>query len=762
VDRGAPHPGAVLYLGPAPIPAALKAAIESAAPAVGLVQATALDDAAAAAAVADTTPLLLVADPLTHALEMEALRRGVQECLDLAEVDAMSLHRALERAGARAGARTGAAAGSAATESEQQFRALAENVPVLVWMDDADHNLIYQNPVADAFSGRTIDQESGRGWFEGIHPDDVGPLDELYRDTVAKPGFYQRMLRLRRADGVYRWMLEIGVPRLAPDGALLGFLGVDVDVTELKEASARLEQAESRYRHFIEQSTEGIWRFELDAPMPVTLPESEQVRLLLDGSYLAECNVAMAAMYGYDRPEEMVGKYLRDLAAPDIPAMEDVLRRFIRSGYRLTNVETHERDRHGHSKLFLNNLVGVIENGAMVRSWGMQQDITERRVLEEETRQVRKMETAGRLAGGIAHDFNNLLTAILGTTEILLSELPAGATARTDVEEIKRAAGRAANLTRQLLAFGRRQVLKPRVLDLNQLVQGVETMLRRVIGEHITLVTKTDPALWRVRADPGQVEQVLLNLCVNARDAMPTGGTLTVETANIAFGGATHGPETIMPPGRYVLISVSDSGVGMEPDTLNHVFEPFFTTKEQGKGTGLGLATVYGIVKQSGGFIYADSKLGEGSRFRIYLPRVAETLDLPDPGGSEAAPARAEGTLLLVEDEEAVRRLTKRMLESVGYQVLEAARGSEALALAESWTGKIDLVVTDVIMPGMSGQELSTRLRAARPWLKILYISGYTDDAILQHGTLLPNTSFLHKPFTQHELARRVREIIGH
>jgi PAS domain S-box-containing protein len=734
---------------------------------LGLVPAPDIDDPAARIALAELPSVLLIANPLTRALELEALRRGALECLDLSEVDATSISRATERANARAWARREVVRpadreSSDAQESEQQFRALAENVPVLVWMDDADHNLIYQNPFADTFSGRTIDQESGRAWFEGIHPDDVGALDELYRDTVAKPGFYQRMLRLRRADGVYRWMLEIGVPRLGTDGTLLGFIGVDVDVTELKEASARLEQAEARYRHFIEQSTEGIWRFELESPMPVSVSETQQIQIFLDGSYLAECNVAMAGMYGYDRPEEMVGRRLREFAAPDVAAMEEVLRRFIRSGYRLINAETHERDRHGRSKLFLNNMVGVIENGAMVRCWGMQQDITERRQLEEETRQVRKMETAGRLAGGIAHDFNNLLTAILGTTEILLSELPPGATARTDVEEIKRAASRAANLTRQLLAFGRRQVLKPRVLDLNQLVQGVETMLRRLIGEHITLETRTDPALWRVRADPGQLEQVLLNLCVNARDAMPTGGTVTIETTNLEFGGSAHGPEAIMPPGRYVLVSVTDTGVGMAPETLHHVFEPFFTTKEHGKGTGLGLATVYGIVKQSGGFIYADSRPGEGTRFRIYLPRVAETLDLPDSSGTEAAPARAEGTLLLVEDEEAVRRLTRRMLEGVGYRVLEASQGTEALDLAAGWQGKIDLVITDVIMPGMSGQELSARLRARWPGLKILYVSGYTDDAILQHGTLLPNTSFLHKPFTQHELARRVRDIVGH
>jgi CheY-like chemotaxis protein len=372
------------------------------------------------------------------------------------------------------------------------------------------------------------------------------------------------------------------------------------------------------------------------------------------------------------------------------------------------------------------------------------------------------METAGRLAGGIAHDFNNLLTAILGTSEILLQELPAYMPERNDVEEIKRAATRAANLTRQLLAFSRRQVLQPRILDLTSVVNGVETMLRRLIGEHITLLTHTAPELWQVRADPGQLEQVLLNLCVNARDAMPTGGTILIEAQNQRFEGTTLPPENVMPAGDYIRLTVSDTGVGMDPETQRHLFEPFFTTKEPGKGTGLGLATVYGIVKQSGGFIYAQSERGRGSQFRIFLPRVSGIPEKLESHTPTPRPPAAEGTLLLVEDEESVRRLARRVLEGVGYRVLEAASGTEALGIVESWEGPLDLVVTDVIMPGMSGQELSARLRERRPTLRILYVSGYTDDAILQHGILLPNTSFLQKPFTPGSLAQRVQEVMGY
>jgi signal transduction histidine kinase/CheY-like chemotaxis protein len=567
------------------------------------------------------------------------------------------------------------------------------------------------------------------------------------------------MYRFRRWDGAWRWFIEIGVPRYSVDGSFVGFTGVNVDVHELADAQRLLEEAEARYRHFIEQSSDGIWRMELTIPCRVDLPPDEQIRHWYDHSVLAECNVAMAKMYGFENPEELAGLGLGDLVPPE-PANLEYLRAFIGSGYRLLNAESHEVDKSGRPKWFLNSLVGIVENGMMTRAWGTQQDITARRVLEEEARQARKMETAGRLAGGIAHDFNNLLTAILGTSELLLNELAPGTAEREDVEEIKRAATRAANLTRQLLAFSRRQVLQPRVIDVETLVRGVETMLRRLIGEHISLTVRSESNLWHVRADPGQVEQVIVNLAVNARDAMPTGGTMTITTSNVHFAGTAIGQETIMPPGDYLLLTVTDTGTGMDEETLRHLFEPFFTTKATGKGTGLGLATVYGIVKQSGGFIYANSERDKGSCFRIYLPRVEEVLDEPEHASTVDLSGKAAGRVLLVEDEEAVRRLARRVLEGVGYEVLEAAHGAEALALFQKHSG-IDLVVTDVIMPGMSGQELSARIRQLNPAQQILYVSGYTDDTILQHGNFLPNTSFLQKPFSPSALVARVQELVG-
>jgi len=855
---------------------------------------------------APSAVVLLLLESPTIELELAALRAGVTECLERNTLDASELPGVVARAAARAAwrgegaarARVGSAPEAAGlhqlVERDAPYRELADTIPVLIWMDDADHQLIYQNQTADEFSGRTVADHNGRNWFADIHPDDVAGLEACYARTSAEPAPYQHTLRLRRADGTYRQILEIGVPRFLEGNRLGGFVGVDVDITEITETATRLEEAEERYRSliaalqegvtlheterglvfaneaaqrilglpldqlmgrlvvdprwsivrpdgsvfpaeelpaavtlrtgqpfegvpmgvhwpdgsvrwltvstqplrhpgqpvpyavvvsfadvtakrnslmalreseqryrtFIEQSSEGIWRYEFTQPVSVTLPELEQIHAWAAHSYLAECNTAMARMYGYERPEEITGSRVSDLLSLDDPANLAFLSAFIRAGYRLTDVESHGHDRHRQRRIFLNNLVGQVEAGALVRIWGTQRDITAQKQLEEETRQTRRMETAGRLAGGIAHDFNNLLTVILGTSDILLQDPATQFSAREDVEEIKRAATRAAGLTRQLLAFSRRQVLQPRIIDLDALVDGVERMLQRLIGEDVVLATQHHPGLWRIQADPGQLEQVLLNLCVNARDAMPTGGHLTISTGNLHFAGAESGPETVMPRGEYVRMTVEDSGSGMSEEVLQHIFEPFYTTKEPGKGTGLGLATVYGIVKQSDGFIFADSTPNAGSRFRIYFPRAEGTPEMAEPALVTPASLPAAGTILLVEDEESVRRLARRVLESAGYRVLEATQGQEALAIADQWLGAVDLVVTDIVMPGMSGQELSLRLRERQPALRILYVSGYTDDAILQHGTLLPDTAFLHKPFSPGLLTAKVREML--
>jgi two-component system, cell cycle sensor histidine kinase and response regulator CckA len=389
-------------------------------------------------------------------------------------------------------------------------------------------------------------------------------------------------------------------------------------------------------------------------------------------------------------------------------------------------------------------------------------DITEQRRLENQLWRSQKMEAVGRLAGGVAHDFNNLLTVITGYSDLVLASLAESDPRRKNVEQILKAGERAASLTRQLLAFSRRQVLAPQPLDLNAVVLNLDKMLRRLIGEDIEVLNVLAPDLWTVKADPGQVEQVLMNLAVNARDAMPEGGKLTIETANARIDGQTarrHDPP--MPAGDYVMLAVSDDGCGMDQETQNLVFEPFFTTKEEGKGTGLGLATVYGIVKQSGGFIWVYSERGCGASFKIYLPRIQDAKEPRHSVSSkEMSPAKGTETLLVVEDEHAVRELVRGVLESAGYTVLLASRGDEAIQIATAHRNVIDLLLTDVVMPQMGGRELANAIEKMDPKIKVVYMSGYAEKAIVHQGILEPGAVLIQKPFTPNGLVRKVREVL--
>ncbi len=396
------------------------------------------------------------------------------------------------------------------------------------------------------------------------------------------------------------------------------------------------------------------------------------------------------------------------------------------------------------------------------------EDLTERRRTEETLRrseeqllQWQKVEAIGRLAGGVAHDFNNLLMTIKGCSELLLNEFDRRDPRRDEVEEIRKAAERATSLTRQLLAFGRRQVLQPQVLDLNVVVANMNKMLHRLIGEDVQLNTVLAPDLWPVKVDPGQIEQVLMNLAVNARDAMPQGGKLTIETANVIHDEEYAREHVSVKPGFYVMLAVTDTGLGMDKETQSHLFEPFFTTKEEGRGSGLGLSTAYGIIKQSEGNIWAYSEPGKGTTFKIYMPRVEKSTKRYRPKTSVAtvAPGGTE-TILLVEDEDSVRVMVSKVLQSKGYTVLEASQGHEALQVSDHHEGPIHLMVTDVVMPQMSGRELAEKLAPFRPEMGVLYMSGYPDKAIIHHGVLEAGTAFLQKPFTLNALEWKVREVL--
>jgi nitrogen-specific signal transduction histidine kinase/CheY-like chemotaxis protein len=387
-------------------------------------------------------------------------------------------------------------------------------------------------------------------------------------------------------------------------------------------------------------------------------------------------------------------------------------------------------------------------------------DVTESRALEEQLRQSQKMEAVGRLAGGVAHDFNNLLTVIGGYGELLLTSTPRGDPNREPLEEIVAAGERAASLTRQLLAFSRKQVLMPEVLDLNAIVAGMDKMLKRLIGEDVDFVTLLDPSAGHARVDPGQLEQVIMNLAVNARDAMPRGGKLTIETANAELDGAYAQRHATVATGPYVMLAVSDTGVGMDAETQARIFEPFFTTKEKGKGTGLGLSTVFGIVKQSGGNIWVYSEQGKGTTFKVYLPRVEEAPMSREARSGIHSAIQGTETILLVEDESSIRTLARKALESVGYRVVDAKSGPNALELVRKSRDPIHLLLTDLVMPEMAGTELASRLLEDRPELRILYVSGYTDDAVVRHGLLDHRHHFLPKPFTPQILRRKVREVL--
>ena len=508
---------------------------------------------------------------------------------------------------------------------------------------------------------------------------------------------------------------------------------------ERRRSEEALRKSESMFRLLFSHTPLPTWVFDTET-----------------GKFL-EVNEAAVKQYGYSEDE------FKRMSVLDLQPLSD--REMTKEIWRHPSLEAFHRGQWRHAtkdgRVFKVELVAhELEYAGQRVRLVVAQDISERQQLEEQLRQAQKMEAVGRLAGGVAHDFNNLLMVIKGHTELLLGALAPEDKSRRKIEQIERSADRATTLTRQLLAFSRMQVLQPRTINLNSIVEEMGKLIPRLIGEDVELVLHTSPDLGTIRADVSQIEQIIMNLAVNARDAMPRGGKLLIETSNEELDSVYKTAHPVVRPGRYVLLAVSDTGIGMDAETQAHIFEPFFTTKEQGKGTGLGLSTVYGVVKQSGGFIWAYSELGKGATFKIYLPRVDAAVEDAAQAPAASQVLRGTETVLLAEDEQDVREVAREFLESAGYKVILAANGAEALVRAEEHRGAIDLLVTDMVMPGMSGHELARRLQQQQTDLGVIYMSGYSEQAAAEATKSAASAAVLTKPFSRAAILRAVREIL--
>jgi two-component system, cell cycle sensor histidine kinase and response regulator CckA len=591
--------------------------------------------------------------------------------------------------------------------------------------------------MARMLGASSVETLIGKRLIDLLPSNDTGRLESIR--SAASGGWQNRTIQFQGMDlkGRTRHMQRTEIP-IIENGMLTRVWGMTRDVTDLHDAEEALRASEQRYRLLFERSVAGV------------------LETTLDGRLL-ECNDAFARIQGYTSRDEILSANVGDfyLERADGTALVDLLKQQpIVMGQEF---QTRRKDGTPIWMLVSASLVENDQGGATILATAF--DITQWKELGEQLRQSQKMEAVGRLAGGVAHDFNNMLQIINGYSELVIDELPPQDPLRSHVHEIKNIVERAAGLTRQLLAFSRQQVLAPQVLDLNIAIANLSKMLRRLIGEDVELFVTEGRPLSRVKADPGQIDQVIMNLAVNARDAMPQGGKLTIETSNVEIDATYALAHFPMTPGRYVMIAVNDTGCGMDAETQARIFEPFFTTKDKGKGTGLGLATVYGIIKQSGGFIWVESEVGKGTTFKVFLPPAGEAPAIHERK-ADSAKIHGTETVLLVEDEEYVRSLVRRSLESKGYAVLEARNGQEALHVAKQHEGPIHLLITDVVMPGMSGRELSENLAPLRPDMKTLFMSGYTDDSILHHGILQSGGTLLQKPFTAEALASKVRQVL--
>jgi len=627
-------------------------------------------------------------------------------------------------------------------QAERKYRLMFEEAIVGMYQSTPDGRLLSANPAMARMFGFDSPAELIACFPDTQSQAYVDPTRrEEFEHLLREKGVVKHFeLQVQRKDGSKVW-LWTNAQVIHEGNTIVRYEGTFEDITDRKLLEDQLLQAQQNYRDIVENAVVGMFQ---------STPK---------GRYLS-VNPAMASMLGYDSPQDLVAS-ITDITRQvyvDSKSREE-FQRIARKQGVATNFECQAYRKDGSKMWLCANVRAIFKNGDLVRYEGMNEDVTQRKLLEDQLRQAQKMEAVGQLAGGIAHDFNNTLGVIIGYSDLLQMKLPVGDPSHRHAMQITKAGRRAGALIRQLLAFSRKQVIQPVVLNLNSATREFEKMMPHLIGEDIEITFKRSPGLGPVKMDPGQVEQMLMNLAVNARDAMPQGGRLCIETANIELDETYARQNVHVTPGPYVMLSVSDTGCGMDRETQLHIFEPFFTTKKAGKGTGLGLSTVYGIVKQNAGHIRIYSALGEGTTFKLYLPRIgdAATLSLP-PQALETILLGTE-TVLIVEDEEPLRLLARLCLESNGYSVLDAPNAAAALELAEKHDGRIDLLLTDVVMPGMSGRELAKRLTEQRE-VKVLYMSGYNNDLSDHHGILDRDTVLLEKPFTVNSLLSKVYEVL--
>jgi two-component system, cell cycle sensor histidine kinase and response regulator CckA len=687
-----------------------------------------LDTLVRAHAKAPSVPIVVLTGIDDEGLAVRAVREGAQDYLVKGKTDGSLLVRAMRYATERKHAI------EALQRREEHFRSLIENALDLISIISEDGIIRYVSPSHERVLGYRPDELVGRSFLQLVHTEDAHQFAGAFRANGSPTSIEARV---RHKNGAWRVLESFGRD-LAHVSGVQGIVINSRDVTERKRAEEALREVNNTLRAVIRTSPLAIYSVDLDGSV-------------------RNWNPAAHRMFGWQEWEVLGGPLPHMLENETERFMEHL--DLVRTGVMDTAFETRCQTRTGRRvDVTIWNALLRDGSGGVKGVVHMVADVTERKRLEEQLHHSLKMEAVGRLAGGVAHDFNNLLMIIEGYSQMLLSGMDSDNPVRSDLEEILKAAERAGDLTKQLLSFSRRQIVQPKLIDMNSLMHNLERMLKRIIGEDIELVTNFDPKLKSIVADPGQIEQVVLNMTVNARDAMPSGGRLIIETSNVHLDEEYVRSHLTPSAGDYVMFSVTDTGVGIDAETRSHLFEPFFTTKERGKGTGLGLSTSYGIIKQNGGDVWVYSEPGKGTTFKIYLP-VSSHQVVPREPRPENVNLFGYETVLLVEDEAGVRVVLEAMLRRHGYEVLSCGSPHDALEICEQYSDRIHLLITDMIMPKMHGRELAVKVRALRPDIQVLYVSGYADAN--QDEALDPSMHYLQKPFTPEALAAKIRDVMA-